>query len=136
MVGIAIITLRPPYEHLYECTVDRIMFHYNLPTLDKDKILAIVPEFVARTTAEAASVQCMEIFHISLPRLINAEQYSWDEEYVYRRALNEGCKLGYLWANAEAEFHMKPLAIAGLKSRERAKTAGEKAAKLAETSPI
>lgn len=126
MVGQSSISLRPHYIELYDAIRDRIMRHYNLSTLDDKEILAIMPGFVARTDAEAALFQCMYIFRRYLPSLQDDKEYSLYEEGAYIRALNLGCELGYYWAKAEAEMKMKPLAMAGLKSREGAKTAGEK----------
>jgi hypothetical protein len=106
----------------------RVRRFYSVPKLDTESTKEILnaDDFGHAFSALRRAVRISDKI---LPRVLqlrrsqNMRRLGVGREYM--QALDDACMLGYSWAYAETEQHMRPLAIAGAASRAAASRAGQ-----------
>ena len=108
--------------------LNRVRGYHKIPKIDSVTVKSVSDDFNKTGHAYTALYRAIGICERFLPRarkLANPTSFRYRIGAAYLDALDDACMLGYAWAYAEAEQHMRPLAVAGAASRAGAARAGQ-----------
>lgn len=114
---------RPIYSIL-----DRVRRYHRLSKIDSASVREVSDNVNSTGNAYAALYRSVSICERFLPLSLKCRQSDNPTRarlgMEFLQALDDACMLGYAWAYAETEQHMRPLAVAGAASRAGAARAG------------
>jgi hypothetical protein len=128
MYGATRISYRHGNKGIY-AILDRVRDHHKISKIDKTSVQNISDNYSKTGHAYTALYRSMKISGRVLPiawKLKRSDHPGrWKIGMELLEALDDACMLGYAWAYAETEKHMRPLAVAGAASRAGAARAGQ-----------
>jgi hypothetical protein len=128
MFGSTKLTYRFNHQKIYSI-IDRVKKYHGLSKLNRSSVKSVSENYTKGGSAHSALYRAVEINEYFLPRVWkwlhadNNRRAKIGREFL--RALDDACMLGYAWAYAETEQHMRPLAVAGAAARAGAARAGQ-----------
>jgi hypothetical protein len=128
MFGTTRISYRHGNKGIY-AILDRVRDHHKISKIDKTSVRSISDNFNKTGKAYTALYRSVMISERFLPlawklkRSDHPGRFKIGMELL--EAMADACMLGYAWAYAETEKHMRPLAVAGAASRAGAARAGQ-----------
>lgn len=109
--------------------LSRVRGHHKISKIDKTSIASISDNYNRLGNAFTALYRSVRISERFLPLVWRLQRSDhpgrWKIGMELLEALDDACMLGYTWAYAETEEHMRPFAVAGAASRAGAARAGQ-----------